>query len=240
MNQGRELMIESDDTEVPMERYRYTAENRAQYADYVRRALEEYANDDSGMHMPSEGAFMRFRKAIALIDLGVEPEDMPDGLLVEGKAIIAIRSPKYRYAEDPQYRWYWYSSLPALLEQLRAHATERPKTGLDATDPEIKNRVGKMFDAALAKDITEARRKFVISLQAFWHERGFLSCRQVDALRTTFPNLDIPGETQPTRRLSPKERPQKKQGKQASAKQRKQNVIERQTKQPKPDSSTVH
>jgi hypothetical protein len=229
----------SDDAEVPMERYRYTAENRAAYVGYVRRALEAYANDETGTNMPSEGRVLRCRKAIALIDLGVEPEDMDDGLLIEGKVIIAIRSQKYRYVTDPQYRWYWYSSLPALIEQLRAPATERPKTGLDATDPEIKNRVDKMFEAALARDISDVRRKFVVSLQDFWQERGFLSHRQVDALRATFPNLDIPSETQPTtpQRPAPKSPPQKKLGKQALAKQRQQNVIERQTKSASP---TLH
>jgi hypothetical protein len=82
---------------------RYSAANRAQYEAYVREARAQYAADDS-THMSAEGTYRRLCMAIELIDLGIEPVNAPDGLLVDGKIIIAIRSPKYRYVSDSQYR----------------------------------------------------------------------------------------------------------------------------------------
>jgi hypothetical protein len=105
---------------------RYSAANRAQYEAYVREARAQYAADDS-THMSAEGTYRRLCMAIELIDLGIEPVNVPDGLLVDGKIIIAIRSPKYRYVSDSQYRWYWYSTLPALIEKIRTPETERAK-----------------------------------------------------------------------------------------------------------------
>jgi hypothetical protein len=101
------------------ERYRYLASCRADYEAYVQRADAEYANDDTMSYMPSPGTYARMRLVLQLLDLGVEPEDMDDGLLIEGKVVIGVRARKYRYVSDRKYRWYYYSTLPALLEKLR-------------------------------------------------------------------------------------------------------------------------
>jgi hypothetical protein len=33
------------------------------------------------------------------------------------RIVLAVQAKKFRYVRDRQYRWYWYSSLPALIEK---------------------------------------------------------------------------------------------------------------------------
>lgn len=50
-----------------------------------------------------------------------------------------------------------------------------------------------MFAAALAEEMPDTRRTFVLSLQQFWRDRGFLSQRQLETMFEMFPDLWIPG-----------------------------------------------
>jgi hypothetical protein len=47
--------------------------------------------------------------------VGVEPKNAQDGLLIDGKIVVAIQTRKCRYVRDQQHRWYWYQDLADLL-----------------------------------------------------------------------------------------------------------------------------
>jgi len=81
--------------------------------------------------------------------------------------------------------------LARRLDGIRAHEA-RPSQSNTGADPKLADSIRIMFETALAEEMPESRRKFVLSLRQFWQERGFLSQRQLAVMKEMFPDLWIP------------------------------------------------
>jgi len=87
---------------------KYLLSDKAEYEsklEAIRRQVETSDKMAGGWGNAGEP---RLVLALALLDYGVEPdEDVRDGLLINGRIVVAINKNKYRFAQNYEWRRYY-------------------------------------------------------------------------------------------------------------------------------------
>lgn len=93
----------------------YTLDNLGRYKQGIANIREALTADMRCAGGIGDSGLARLCTAVELLELGVEPVGVSDGLLINDRIVVAVRKRKFRYAG--RYKWYWYGDLKQVVER---------------------------------------------------------------------------------------------------------------------------